>query len=101
MSLQSSRPVFVVLLRFSDNKAKAGQLMEGHKAWIQRGFDEGVFLLAGTLQPSAGGAVVAHNTSLASLRSRVDADPFVAENVVKAEILEIAPSRADARLALL
>jgi hypothetical protein len=28
----------------------------------------------------------------------VDADPFVAEGVVTAEILEISPSQADARL---
>ncbi len=90
--------MFIVLLKFSDNKAKAGQFMEGHKEWIKRGFDDGVFLLAGSLQPNLGGAIVAHNTSLADLRSRVNADPFVAEKVVQAEILEITPSKADARL---
>ncbi len=90
--------MFIVLLRFSDNKAKAGQFMEGHKEWIKRGFDDGVFLLAGSLQPNLGGGVVAHNTSLSDLRSRVNADPFVAEKVVTAEILEISPSKTDARL---
>jgi uncharacterized protein YciI len=90
--------MFVVFLKFADNKAKAGQLMEGHKQWIKRGFDDGVFLLVGNLQPSLGGGIVAHNTSLSDLQSRVNNDPFVAENVVSAEILEIAPSRADERL---
>lgn len=90
--------MFVVFLKFADNKAKAGQLMEGHKQWIERGFDDGVFLLVGNLQPSLGGGIVAHNTSLSDLQSRVNNDPFVAENVVSAEILEIAPSRADERL---
>ena len=90
--------MFVVLLKFSDNKGEAGQFVEGHKEWIQRGFDDGVFLLAGSLQPNLGGGIVAHNTSLSDLQSRVNADPFVAENVVKAEILEITPSKADARL---
>ena len=90
--------MFVVLLRFSGNKSQAGQLMQGHREWISRGFDDGVFLLAGNLQPSLGGGIVAHNTSLADLQSRVNADPFVARNVVSAEILEIAPSRADERL---
>ncbi len=90
--------MFIVLLRFSDNKAKAGQFMEGHKEWINRGFDDGVFLLVGSLQPNLGGGVVAHNTSLSDLQSRVNIDPFVAEKVVKAEILEITPSKADARL---
>ncbi len=90
--------MFIVLLKFSDDKAKAGQYMEGHKEWIKRGFDDGVFLLVGSLQPNLGGGIVAHNTSLSDLQSRVNTDPFVAENVVKAEILEIAPSKADARL---
>lgn len=90
--------MFVVLLKFSANKDQAGQLMESHKEWIKRGFDDDVFLLAGGLQPSMGGAIVAHNTSLADLQSRVNDDPFVAQNVVSAEVLEISPSKADKRL---
>ncbi|MEZ5829699.1 MAG: hypothetical protein R3D05_00795 [Dongiaceae bacterium] len=93
--------MFVVLLRFSSNKGLAGQFMEGHKAWIKRGFDDGVFLLAGSLQPNLGGSIVAHSISLPELRSRVNDDPFVAENIVSAEILEIAPSRIDERLKFL
>jgi uncharacterized protein YciI len=90
--------MFVVLLRFSRNKAQASRFMEGHKEWIKRGFDDGVFLLAGSLQPNLGGGIVAHNASLSDLQSRVSADPFVAEDVVSAEVLEITPSRADDRL---
>jgi uncharacterized protein YciI len=93
--------MFVVLLKFSASKDKAGAFMQGHKDWIQRGFDDGVFLLVGNLHPNLGGAVVAHNTSLADLQTRVSADPFVAESVVSADILEIAPSRTDERLAFL
>jgi len=90
--------MFVVLLKFSDNKGKASQFTVGHKEWIKRGFDDGVFLLAGSLHPNLGGGIVANNTSLPDLQSRVNNDPFVVENVVNAEILEITPSRADARL---
>ncbi|GAB4391556.1 MAG: YciI family protein [Kiloniellaceae bacterium] len=94
--------MFIVQLKFASNKSRAGEFMEGHKAWLQRGFDDGVFLLSGSLQPNGketgGGGIVAHNTSRADLERRVAADPFVAEGVVTAEITEIAPSRADARL---
>jgi uncharacterized protein YciI len=90
--------MFVVLLKFSGNKAQAGQFMESHKNWIKRGFDEGVFLLAGSLQANSGGGIVAHNTSLSELQRRVNEDPFVAKKVVSAEIVEIAPSKADERL---
>lgn len=90
--------MFIVLLKFSSNKGQAGQFMDGHKDWVKRGFDDGVFLVAGSLQPNLGGAIVAHNTSPAALQSRVNDDPFVAEDVVSAEILEVTPLNADGRL---
>jgi uncharacterized protein YciI len=93
--------MFIVLLRFSANKANAGDFMDGHKAWLKRGFDDGVFLLAGSLPPNLGGGILAQAASLAELQGRVRSDPFVSENVVTAEIVEIAPSRADDRLSFL
>jgi uncharacterized protein YciI len=90
--------MFIVLLKFSRNKERAGEFMEAHKEWLKRGFDDGVFLLAGSLKPDPGGGILAHDTSLTDLQARVKNDPFVAESVVDAEILEIAPSRADERL---
>lgn len=90
--------MFIVLLKFSDNKGQASQFMEGHNEWIKHGFDDGIFLLLGGLQPNLGGAVVAHNTSLSDLQARVNEDPFVAENIVSAEILEITPAKTDERV---
>jgi uncharacterized protein YciI len=90
--------MFIVLLKFSENKDKAGQFMEGHGKWIKRGFDDGVFLVAGSLQPDSGGGIVAHDISLSDLQNRVKDDPFVAEDIVVAEILEITPSRTDERM---
>ncbi len=46
--------MFIVLLKFSNNKVQASQLMEGHKEWIKRGIDDGLFLFVGTLQPNLG-----------------------------------------------
>jgi uncharacterized protein YciI len=93
--------MFVVLLRFGGDKSRAGQLMEAHNAWIRRGLDDGVFLLVGTLQPALGGGLFAHNISRAELEQRVQEDPFVAEKLVTADILEITPSRTDERLQFL
>jgi uncharacterized protein YciI len=93
--------MFVVLLKFSDLKGQASQFMQAHKEWIQRGFDDGVFFLAGSLQPRLGGAIVAHDTSLPDLQTRVNDDPFVVANIVSAEVLEISPFMADERLKFL
>lgn len=93
--------MFVVLLRFARNKAQAREHMAAHNEWIQRGFEAGVFLLVGSLQPSLGGAIVAHNTSRFDLLQRVAEDPFVRHGVVEADIVEISASRADPRLGFL
>jgi uncharacterized protein YciI len=93
--------MFIVQLKFSSNKASAPQHMKAHKAWLARGFDDGVFLLAGSIEPGLGGAIIAHKILLSELQARVKEDPFVAGNVVTAEIIEIEPSRADERLQFL
>lgn len=93
--------MFVVLLRFSQNKDKASNFVDGHNQWIKRGFEDKVFLMVGSLQPGPGGSVVAHGESREALESRLNADPYVAENIVTAEILEIEPKKADERLSFL
>jgi uncharacterized protein YciI len=90
--------MFIVLLKFSDKREQVGEYVDGHMAWLKQGFDDGVFLLAGRLPPDMGGGILVNGTSRAELENRVNADPFVAENVVQAEIIEMAPSMADDRL---
>jgi uncharacterized protein YciI len=90
--------MFIVLLKFSDNKNQASEFMLAHKAWIKQGFEQGIFLVVGSLQPNKGGAIMAHNTSLLELQQRVSEDPFVAENIVTAQIMEISANQADQRL---
>ncbi len=93
--------MFIILLRFAHNKDMAAEFMQGHGEWIENGFNDGVFLAAGGLQAGAGGAVVAHNTTAEDLQARVNRDPFVAAEVVTADILEMTPSRVDERLQFL
>lgn len=90
--------MFIIFLKFAENKNKAGEHMDGHNQWIRQGFEDGVFLLVGSLQPNLGGCVLAHKATLSELQQRVNDDPFVAEHIVSAEILEFDPKRADDRL---
>ncbi len=90
--------MFIVFLKFGDDRARAGALMDGHNAWLARGFDDGVFALAGSLGDGQGGAILAYGESQAALEQRLGEDPFVAENVVRAEIVPVAPGKVDERL---
>ena len=93
--------MFIVLLKFSNNKEQASQFMSDHNEWLKSGFDDGVFLMAGSLQPGLGGGIMANNISIEELEIRVNDDPFVAQNVVSAEIIEITPAKADEKLQFL
>ena len=93
--------MFIVLLRFSQNKAQAAAFMDAHNEWLRQGFADGAFLLAGSLQPGLGGALIAHGITRDALEARVNQDPFVAENIVSAEILDIDLKKADERLSFL
>ena len=93
--------MFCIFLRFSSNKGQAPQHMAEHKRWIDQGFEDGVFLATGSLAGHQGGMVLAHNTTREALQARVALDPFVAENVVEAEIAEVALNRTDERLQFL
>ena len=93
--------MFIVLLRFTDRREAAAQFMSGHKAWLDKGFAEGIFLMSGSLPPGLGGLVLAHHVDREALERLVAADPFVSQGVVSAEIIEAAPSRVDERLQFL
>jgi len=93
--------MFCVFLKFSGNKGEASRHMAEHKQWIEQGFEDGVFLVTGSLSGNQGGTVLAHNTTREALEKRVALDPFVVEDVVRVEIVEVAPSRVDERLLFL
>lgn len=90
--------MFIVLLKFSNNKSQASEFMAAHNEWIQRGLDDEIFIMVGSLQPGLGGAILAHTSDLEDLQKRVSNDPFVKQDIVSAEILEITPKLTDKRL---
>jgi hypothetical protein len=84
--------MFVVPLRFVD-RTKAPQYVDGHDAWIKCGCD-------GSVCPNAGGAILAHNTRLPTLK-RVCWNIRSSRKRGRADIVEIGPGRSDERFAFL
>ena len=93
--------MYVILLKFGENRSSAGQFMDGHNQWLRAGFDKGMFLLAGSLQPGLGGGILAQSEDLKEVQDYVNQDPFVRESVVEPEIHQISPAKADDRLEFL
>ena len=89
--------MFVIFLTFAD-KPKAPPLMEDHKSWIKRGFENDLFVAAGSLASGQGGVILAPNAERKHLEDFIRTDPFVQHGVVTPEIIEISLSRTDPRL---
>ena len=64
-------------------------------------FEVSIFFLTGSLQPKLGDGILAHNISREDLENRVNEYPFVVENLLSAEILEITPAKAEKQLEFL
>ena len=88
----------LIFLEFSENKSAAAQYMSVHDAWIEKGLADGVFQLVGSVLPAAGGVILAAEKSRDALESRLDADPFVRHDVVRARIVEIRVNKTSAPL---
>ncbi len=86
--------MYIIFLKFAENRKNAAQYLAGHKKWLSDGIEDGTFLMAGSLGNGLGGAVLALNEPLAAIQSRVKKDPFVKAKVVAAEIYEYMPSVA-------
>lgn len=93
--------MFIIYLRFSANKSAAADLMAAHNAWIAQGFSDGVFQCVGSLKPEGGGAILALGENREEIERRINADPFVAHDVVIAEIAEVDVKKTTPELSFL
>lgn len=93
--------MYIITLDLTDKRTEAPAHMAAHNAWIAQGFEDGVFLLVGSLKPQGGGAILAVAEDRADLEARVAADPFVREGIATPHIQHVAPARTDARLSFL
>lgn len=88
----------IILLKFGNNKLAASQFMEAHNAWIAKGFDDGIFHSVGSLD-IGGGFILAHGEGHQAIMHRVAEDPFVANDIVQAEVHQVDVKRSAPKLA--
>lgn len=91
----------IIFLKFGPHRSQAKHWMAEHVRWIQQGIDDGVFLMAGSLDDAQGGVVLAANAGREEIALRIAQDPFVVHGVVTAEVHAVTPSRLAQGLASL
>ncbi|SDZ37196.1 hypothetical protein SAMN05444004_1123 [Jannaschia faecimaris] len=93
--------MYIITMTLTEQKSKAPDFMAAHNDWIASGFEDGVFLLVGSLKPQPGGVLLTASIDRALLELRVTDDPFVREGIVVPHIQEFSLGQTDTRLSFL
>lgn len=90
--------MFVVTIRYKVPLAAIDAALGDHRLWLDRGYNDHVFILAGPQNPRSGGVILAHNTTRAELLTRLAEDPFQRQGLADYEVIEMIARKADPRL---
>ena len=98
MARVDAAPVCVITLTYVEPLAAVDAQMKAHVAWLERGIEEGVLLLAGRQVPRTGGILLCRGRK-AEVAAYAASDPFVTSGVATSEVVEMAASFAIGALA--
>jgi uncharacterized protein YciI len=86
-------PLCVVLLTYTVPLDEIDAKMKAHMAWLDAGYEAGLFLASGRRVPRTGGVILVrgHKKEVEAL---VASDPFVASGAAEAEVIEFNASQA-------
>ena len=99
-SSQADAPVCLILITYIAPLDEVDRHMKPHLAWLERGYDEGLFLMSGRRNPRTGGVIVSRGQK-AEVEALAASDPFVTDGVATIEVIEFNASWAADKVAAL
>ena len=84
--------MFIVLLEYIRPLEEIDALIPLHRAYLQRHYADGHFLMSGRREPRTGGVILASVPSRPQLEQILQEDPFHQAGVVRHEVLEFVPT---------
>ena len=91
-------PLSLILLTYVAPLGEVDAQMKAHVDWLEVGFDEGVFLLAGRRNPRTGGVILARGPA-DEVTEVAKSDPFVTSGVATVEVVAFNASFAAPEIA--
>jgi len=74
-----------------DEEEVLDELVE-HRAWSKAGYDEGIILFSGTLDPPEGGMICFRAESAEAAAAFIASDPFAVSGVAKYTLIKFTPT---------
>lgn len=88
--------MFLLLSRYVKPMDEVDRLIPEHRAFLERYYASGLFIVSGPQQPRVGGVIVTADAPREAIDAALAEDPFVREGVSDYEIIEFnATKRAE------
>ena len=84
---------FVLLITYTAPLPRIDALLDEHRAWLDKYFADGTFLVSGPQVPRDGGAILATAESRRHVEDIVSTDPFVRAGIAAYQVIEFTPTR--------
>lgn len=85
---------FVVEIIYRAPIERVNEIVGKHREFLQKGYDEGMFLASGPQVPKIGGIIIARANSMEELARYLQNDPYQLENVAHYQYIEFNPVKA-------
>jgi uncharacterized protein YciI len=82
---------FVVEATYAAPIEEVREATARHRAWLQKGYDAGLFLCSGPKEPPTGGYLVARAESAEALKRMFEEEPFYRERLATFTFTEFHP----------
>lgn len=93
--------MFILSLTYKVPVSEADQHLEAHIRFVEKYYDEGIFLLSGKKVPRTGGVILVRCESREKLESIIQEDPFFKNGISDFEITEFHATKAGKGLEIL
>lgn len=94
--------MFLLLSRYVKPLEEVDRVLDEHRAFLDRYYDAGLFVVSGSREPRTGGVIVTTDAPREAVERALAEDPFVREGVSEYDIVEFnASKRAQGFLAAL
>lgn len=85
------RNLFALTLTYIKPLTEIDRLLDGHRLYLKRYYEQGVFLVSGAQEPRVGGFILARAASKAQVERLIQDDPFLSEGAAQYTIVEFRP----------
>lgn len=85
--------MFLLLSRYLKPVEEIDRVLPEHRAFLDRYYKSGLFIVSGPLNPRTGGVILTADAPRAAIDAALAEDPFVREGISEYEIVEFSATK--------